>query len=98
LVQLKLPKELCRFPLKNISVEFYIQKRIVYTRFLPQLSDLYRSGCSAPSFQIAGYTRNTESVKVLLSGAEVGNGAPEPSCGVFVRTGKPATPREQLVG
>lgn len=39
-----------------------------------------------------------DGVKVLLSGAEVGNGAQECSCRVFVTTGKTASQREQLAG
>ena len=39
-----------------------------------------------------------DGMRVLLSRAEVGNGAQEPSCGVFVSAGKIANLREPLAG
>lgn len=63
LVQLKLPEKLGRCLLEYISVEYYIQKCIIYTIFLPKVLYLYESGCSIPS---SGYTRNTGSVELGL--------------------------------
>lgn len=37
-------------------------------------------------------------VRVLLSRAEVGNGAQEPSCGLFIGAGEIANLREPLAG